>query len=121
MTAHPQGRGETHAAETGPRLETATLIAARGMEAGGPGAPTPPAALHVEVAPEREPALVTTHPHHVEAHVQETKHKHPTATPFPAPAGTAAPTTMTLTAALKTINAALVRETVITTRTVLAH
>ena len=67
VTARPQGRGETHAADTGPRLETATLNAVRGMEAGGPGAPTPPAALHVELAPEREPAPATTHPDPVEA------------------------------------------------------
>ena len=89
------GRGATSAAGTRSRLETATTSAARGTEAGGPGAPTPPAALHVEGAPERDPAPATTHPNHVEAqHVQETEQKPPTATPTPAP-GTAAPTPMT--------------------------
>ena len=93
VTTPVQGRGATSAAGTPPRLETVTTSVARGTEAGGPGAPTPLAALHVEAAPEPGPA--TTHPDHVEAqHVQETEQKPPTATPTPAP-GTAAPTPMT--------------------------
>ena len=43
-TARPQGRGETRAAGTGPRLEPATPMHAQSMEVGGPGAPIPDAA-----------------------------------------------------------------------------
>ena len=98
VTTPVQGQGATSAAGTQPRLETVTTSVAQGTEAGGPGAPTPPAALHVEAAPEQEPGPATTRPHHVEArHVQEAQQpeqKPPTATPTPAP-GTAAPTPMT--------------------------
>ena len=95
VTTPVQGRGATSAAGTQPRLETVTTSVARGTEAGGPGAPTPPAALHVKAAPEREPGPATTRLDHVEAqHVQETEQKPPTATPTLAP-GTAAPTPMT--------------------------
>ena len=95
VTTPVQGQGATSAAGTQPRLETVTTSVARGTEAGGPGAPTPPAALHVEAAPEREPGPATTHPDHVEAqHVQETEQNTLTATLTLAP-GTAAPTPMT--------------------------
>ena len=95
VTTPVQGQGATSAAGTRPRLETVTTSVARGTEAGGPGAPTPPAALHVEAAPEREPGPATTRLDHVEAqHVQETEQNTLTATLTLAP-GTAAPTPMT--------------------------
>ena len=58
-TARPQGRGETHAAGTGPRLEPATPMHAQSMEVGGPGAPTPDAAELVVEAHREDIVLVT--------------------------------------------------------------
>ena len=59
VTARPQGRGETHAAGTGPRLEPATPMHAQSMEVGGPGAPTPDAAELVVEAHREDIVLVT--------------------------------------------------------------
>ena len=69
VTARPQGRGETRAAGTGLRLETATLMHAQSMEVGDPGAPMALAAELAEEAHREDIDLATTPVQQMEAHL----------------------------------------------------